>query len=92
MAWDESSERMAICFEGVPGVGLFTVTLRPMPEFSFCGVIWGAPGEVPYALDFARNYHHGSLLAVAGHKPDEEHSTVRFTPMFFHRLDHELSN
>jgi hypothetical protein len=90
MVWDQSSERMAMCFEGVPGVALFGVSLGPIPGFSFIGVVWGAPAELPYALDFANNYGNGCLLVVAAHKQDEDCSTVRFTPMFFHRLDQEM--
>jgi len=82
MCWNETSERLAIMFEDMPGMALYAVNSHPSLSLLLLGFIWGPPGTVPIQIGFNKRRKSGALLHVLFR--DFQHRTaLRFIPLFF---------
>lgn len=99
MAWNSTSERLAIAFEDAPGVALYAATHFPALSLFFLGYVWGPPGTLPKALHFRRTTAgHGSLGGLGGlgalllvvfedaHEEPSARTHLQFVPMHFSSL------
>lgn len=85
MCWDPTGQRLAIAFEGTPGIALYSVqrTLDQQYEYSFLGCVWGPTATTPYLIQFMPKFKPGALLTCAFSHTDTDQSSLLFVPMYF---------
>ncbi|GBG34204.1 Aladin [Hondaea fermentalgiana] len=82
MAWNESSDRLAIRFVDAPAVALYAARWDSQLAFFFLGFVWGPPGAVPCELAFKSSFAPGALLMV-NYRCSDGCSAVRLVPLYF---------
>jgi len=92
IVFDNSSGRLAVCYEGMPGVAIFASESFPMLKFFHVGHVFGRTGMLPTHLSFKPHFKHGALLCVVFEDANEAARTsssgdaepnIRFIPMYF---------
>ena len=85
MCWDPTGQRLAIAFEGAPGIALYSVqrTLDQQYEYSFIGCVWGPIATTPYLIQFMPKFKPGAMLTCAFSHTDNDHASLTFVPMYF---------
>ena len=83
---NDTHERMAVSFEGCPGVAVFGICTFPTQRFFLVGFVWGPPGSVPRSISFKPYFERGALLCAVFediHAETVARTSIRFVPMYF---------
>ena len=86
IAWNDTCERFAVCFEDAPGIAIYSVTTECNLHFFFIGHVWGPPGMLPKYIAFQPKFKHGALLTVIyedKHQLECTQTHIRFIPMYY---------
>ncbi|KAL8623833.1 hypothetical protein ACOMHN_058863 [Nucella lapillus] len=83
MAWNCTSERLAVVFKGGDGkvspfVAIFKTSVHPMVQVIPSGFVKGHGGEVPRHISFQPSFEKGALLTVVWCS-----GRVGYVPMYF---------
>jgi aladin len=82
LAWDQTSERLAVQFGGIAAayIAVFETRLKPILELVPCGFIRGHAGEIPNIISFQPKVKTGALLTVIWSSGRLSHIPMYFIP------------